>query len=325
MESAALEPFFKSTSLCQEAGLLLFSPQLVAAQLRTVLPPHWRGAQFVKVDTPERYEWLHRFWRFAEAAESCAQFREWPLVPLEDGQLMESSLAPAAFMFEAEPAEEVDSGDAALNSSDGTANGTDTTAPSTYDDPVLKPLMATLGVPVIDPAFCKYFVPRSPPDTSGPRRTVCKLGALQAPERACWDDLPAPERLRLLEYFATEGQYNPHEKEQLKRLPLFQTYSGQPPFVPINQGTYFTFDAPHPYFDPVERSFLQPQCAPLLAELGVQHLQVWCGVWYGAVCCVVCRRRYYQMAKGRDVYPRAKVNGLGCVCCVRAVCKCVVA
>ena len=29
--------------------------------------------------------------------------------------------------------------------------------------------------------------------------------------------------------------------------------------------------------------------------------------------------------KGWDVYPRVKVNGLGCVCCVRAVCKCVVA
>ena len=53
---------------------------------------------------------------------------------------------------------------------------------------------------------------------------------------------------------------------------------------------------------------------------------VWCGVvWCGVVWCgVVCRRRYYQMAKGRDVYPRAKVNGLGCVCCVRAVCRYVV-
>ena len=29
--------------------------------------------------------------------------------------------------------------------------------------------------------------------------------------------------------------------------------------------------------------------------------------------------------KGQDVYPRVQVNGLGCVCCVRAVCKCVVA
>ena len=29
--------------------------------------------------------------------------------------------------------------------------------------------------------------------------------------------------------------------------------------------------------------------------------------------------------KGRDVYPRVQVNGLGCVCCVRAVCKCDVA
>ena len=28
---------------------------------------------------------------------------------------------------------------------------------------------------------------------------------------------------------------------------------------------------------------------------------------------------------GRDAYPRVQVNGLGCVCCVRAVCKCVVA
>ena len=44
------------------------------------------------------------------------------------------------------------------------------------------------------------------------------------------------------------------------------------------------------------------------------------------LCCVVlCRRRCYQKAKGRDVYPRVKVNGLGCVCCVRAVRKCVVA
>ena len=54
---------------------------------------------------------------------------------------------------------------------------------------------------------------------------------------------------------------------------------------------------------------------------------VWCGVvWCGVVWCgVVCRRRCYQKAKGRDVYPRVQVNGLGCVCCVRAVRKCVVA
>ena len=47
---------------------------------------------------------------------------------------------------------------------------------------------------------------------------------------------------------------------------------------------------------------------------------VWCGVVW---CGVVCRRRCYQKAKGRDVYPRVKVNGLGCVCGVRAVRKCV--
>ena len=46
----------------------------------------------------------------------------------------------------------------------------------------------------------------------------------------------------------------------------------------------------------------------------------WCGVVW---CGVVCRRRCYQKAKGRDVYPRVQVNGLGCVCCVRAVRKCV--
>ena len=45
-----------------------------------------------------------------------------------------------------------------------------------------------------------------------------------------------------------------------------------------------------------------------------------CGRW-----CGVCRKRCYQKAKGRDVYPRVQVNGLGCVCCVGAVCKCVVA
>ena len=48
---------------------------------------------------------------------------------------------------------------------------------------------------------------------------------------------------------------------------------------------------------------------------GARSPVVWCGV--------VCRRRCYQKAKGPDVYPRVKVNGLGCVCCVRAVRKCV--
>ena len=42
---------------------------------------------------------------------------------------------------------------------------------------------------------------------------------------------------------------------------------------------------------------------------------VWCGV----------PKALLPKGKGRDVYPRVKVNGLGCVCCVRAVCKCVVA
>ena len=47
---------------------------------------------------------------------------------------------------------------------------------------------------------------------------------------------------------------------------------------------------------------------------------VWCDVVWCSVlwCGVVCRRRCYQRAKGRDVYPRVQVNGLGCVCCVRA-------
>ena len=47
------------------------------------------------------------------------------------------------------------------------------------------------------------------------------------------------------------------------------------------------------------------------------------------VCCSVVWRgvpkALLPKGKGRDVYPRVQVNGLGCVCCVRAVCKCVVA
>ena len=42
------------------------------------------------------------------------------------------------------------------------------------------------------------------------------------------------------------------------------------------------------------------------------------------LCCVV-PKALLPKGKGRDVYPRVQVNGLGCVCCVRAVCKCVVA
>ena len=55
---------------------------------------------------------------------------------------------------------------------------------------------------------------------------------------------------------------------------------------------------------------------------------VWCGlsgvVWCGVLWCGV-PKALLPKGKGRDVYPRVKVNGLGCVCCVRAVCKCVVA
>ena len=52
---------------------------------------------------------------------------------------------------------------------------------------------------------------------------------------------------------------------------------------------------------------------------------VWCGVvWCGVVCCGVVwcgvPKALLPKGNGRDVYPRAKVNGLGCVCCVRAVC-----
>ena len=45
-------------------------------------------------------------------------------------------------------------------------------------------------------------------------------------------------------------------------------------------------------------------------------------------CCVpdvILPKALLPKGKGRDVYPRVQVNGLGFVCCVRAVCKCVVA
>ena len=52
---------------------------------------------------------------------------------------------------------------------------------------------------------------------------------------------------------------------------------------------------------------------------------VWCGVvWCGVVWCGV-PKALLPKGKGRDVYPRVQVNGLGCVYRVRAVCKCVVA
>ena len=58
----------------------------------------------------------------------------------------------------------------------------------------------------------------------------------------------------------------------------------------------------------------------------VNQVRIW---WCGVVWCgVVCRgvpKALLPNGKGRDVYPRVQVNGLGCVCCVRAVCKCVVA
>ena len=61
---------------------------------------------------------------------------------------------------------------------------------------------------------------------------------------------------------------------------------------------------------------------------------VLCGVCWGVHFRVVLRcwlllrvvpKALLPKGKGRDVYPRVKVNGPGCVWCVRAVCKCVVA
>ena len=50
-----------------------------------------------------------------------------------------------------------------------------------------------------------------------------------------------------------------------------------------------------------------------------------CAVLCCAVLCCVVPKALLPKGKGREVYPRVQVNGLGCVCCVRAVCKCVVA
>ena len=50
-----------------------------------------------------------------------------------------------------------------------------------------------------------------------------------------------------------------------------------------------------------------------------------CVVLCCVVLCCVVPKALLPKGKGRDVYPRVQVNGLGCVCCVRAVCKCVVA
>ena len=47
---------------------------------------------------------------------------------------------------------------------------------------------------------------------------------------------------------------------------------------------------------------------------------VWCGVvWCGVVWCGV-PKALLPKGKGRDVYPRVQVNGLGCVCVVCALC-----
>ena len=52
---------------------------------------------------------------------------------------------------------------------------------------------------------------------------------------------------------------------------------------------------------------------------------VWCGVvWCGVVWCGV-PKALLREGNGRDVYRRVQVKGRGCVCGVRAMCKCVVA
>ena len=50
--------------------------------------------------------------------------------------------------------------------------------------------------------------------------------------------------------------------------------------------------------------------------------------WFCKVCwCLACvlPKALLPEGNGRDIYARVQVNGQGGVCCVRAVCKCVVA
>ena len=76
-----------------------------------------------------------------------------------------------------------------------------------------------------------------------------------------------------------------------------------------------------PWIVPVDCTRIVLQCGVVWCGV-VWCGVVWCGVvWCGVVWCGV-PKALLPKGNGRDVYPRAKVNGLGCVCCVRCVCIC---
>ena len=80
-------------------GIVRFGPDILAANVHTILPPAWKGLVRVSVDwtqvsAPLSPLWLYRFWRQVPLGLAEELFAPWPLVPVAGGaELVNCALA----------------------------------------------------------------------------------------------------------------------------------------------------------------------------------------------------------------------------------------
>jgi hypothetical protein len=193
--------WFRSPEFLSTLSLTSFSPAVLASQLHTVLPRHWKGQPVVAAYSTgsagqglPSVAWLRGVWAFlgdsgvAGAGGAGAQgLGVWPLVPLTTGELAAFSAVhylvnlphPLPALPEAPPPAATTA--AAPPLFDFSAGGGDDDAVIAACSalaawPVLRAL-ARLGVPIVHPAFARHL-PRC--DGAGGLARAA-LAALQGP------------------------------------------------------------------------------------------------------------------------------------------------
>eukprot|EP01064_Diplonema_japonicum_P029206 TRINITY_DN4657_c1_g1_i1.p1 TRINITY_DN4657_c1_g1~~TRINITY_DN4657_c1_g1_i1.p1 ORF type:complete len:4321 (+),score=807.67 TRINITY_DN4657_c1_g1_i1:90-12965(+) len=265
-------------------------------------PVKWKGMSEVPTDEVGEVskEWLNGFWKLlaGEGPNAVKHVEGWPLLPLEDGRLVDCGLVSDAFMFKPEgdgsehtttpdaapappPAAEpqqpapalslftgfsaliqggIDIMNRALNTPDSSHN-------YDHDPNDARDVLTALRVPVLDSGFVGGT--KFQPQGSQPQVVATKLASLTEKKQLQWDTVEQETREATLSYFSQHaGDFRiARHSKQLRSLPLFSAI-GQDGYTSIeNEGVYATKPG-NPFFTP-ERGWIANHEQELLAALGV--------------------------------------------------------
>eukprot|EP01059_Diplonema_ambulator_P002003 TRINITY_DN11645_c0_g1_i2.p1 TRINITY_DN11645_c0_g1~~TRINITY_DN11645_c0_g1_i2.p1 ORF type:complete len:4230 (+),score=966.32 TRINITY_DN11645_c0_g1_i2:1519-12690(+) len=263
-------------------------------------PAVWQGRVEIPADEAKELsaEWLSGFWRVmgVEGKEVVG----WPLLPLEDGRLVDAQLAEGGFIFREDTEEgEVGTPEAvpqpppAPVASPPSGGGfsslytgfttllqggfnlinaaiSDTQPKHLYaPDPVsFRPLAVALGLPILPASFpgkTKFQPPGTPPQV-----IAAKLAFLTSKNAVSWDAVEPGTKRDLLSYFAQHlDEMRPRfAAEHLKKLPIFKKLSGDG-FTTLERRDTYAAPEGNPFFKP-DDSWITSHEEDLLQILGVR-------------------------------------------------------